>query len=503
MLFRQIEDPKLAQYAYLVGCQRTGEAIVFDPERDVDQYVDLAARHGLRIVAVAETHIHADFLSGARELAERTGAHLYLSAEGGPEWQSKWAKPYAHTSLHDGTEFKVGNIAFRALHTPGHTPEHVSYLVTDLGGGASEPMGVITGDFVFVGDLGRPDLLESAAGVEGIAEPSAHALWRSASRFVKLPDHLQVWPAHGAGSACGKALGAIPQSTVGYEKANSPALKLVGDEAAFVKDILAGQPEPPPYFARMKALNRDGVPVLGALPAPPVVADAAAHAAEWERTGTVVVDTRPWAAFRDGHLPGAIHAVPGKMFPMVVGSYVKPEERIVLVCEPARAEELVRDLVRIGYDRFVAVVPPSAVAGAPRLVRSRDVSVQEASGLRGEWFVLDVRGSAEHATARLERALNVPYTRLMPRLAELPRDRKILVHCALGGRSAAATSMLERLGFEVANVSGGFEAWRKAGLPTGAPTACGAGAAVAAGAGASAGAGSGARGGCCGGSCGG
>ena len=506
MLFRQIEDPKLAQYAYLVGCQRTGEAIVFDPERDVDQYVDLAARHGLRIVAVAETHIHADFLSGARELAERTGAHLYVSGEGGPEWQSTWAKPYAHTLLRDGTEFKVGNIWFRALHTPGHTPEHMSYLVTDRGGGASEPMGIITGDFVFVGDLGRPDLLESAAGVQGIAEPSAHALWRSASRFVKLPDHLQVWPAHGAGSACGKALGAIPQSTVGYEKANSPALKLVGDESAFVKDILAGQPEPPLYFARMKALNRDGVPVLGALPAPPVVTDVATHAPEWERAGTVVVDTRPWAAFRDGHLPGAVHAVPGKMFPTVVGSYVKPEERIVLVCEPARSEELVRDLVRIGYDRFAAVVPPAAIAGAPRLVRSRDVSVQEASALRGEWFTLDVRGSAEHATARLEGALNVPYTRLMPRLAELPRDRKILVHCALGGRSAAATSMLERLGFEVANVSGGFEAWKKAGLPLGAPAACGAGAGVAVGASTAAGAGvaagAGGRGGCCGGSCG-
>jgi hydroxyacylglutathione hydrolase len=489
MLFRQIEDPKLAQYAYLVGCQRTGEAIVFDPERDVDRYVDLAAQHGLRIVAVAETHIHADFLSGARELAERVGAHLYLSAEGGPEWQSAWAKGYAHTPLRDGTEFTVGNIAFRALHTPGHTPEHVSFLVTDRGGGAAEPMGVITGDFVFVGDLGRPDLLESAAGVEGVAEPSAHALWRSASRFVGLPDHLQVWPAHGAGSACGKALGAIPQSTVGYEKANSPALRLVGDERAFVKDILAGQPEPPLYFARMKALNRDGVPVLGELPAPPVVTDVAAHAAGWERPGTVVVDTRPWAAFRDGHLPGAIHAVPGKMFPMVVGSYVKPEERIVLVCEPARAQELVRDLVRIGYDRFAAVVPPASVAGAPRLARSRDVSAQEASGMRGEWFVLDVRGSAEHAAARLEGAHNIPYTRLTQRLAEVPRDRRIMVHCALGGRSAAATSLLERLGYEVVNVAGGFEGWRKAGLPLAAPAHAGAGAAG--------------RPGCCGGSCGG
>jgi len=159
MLFRQIDDPKLAQYAYLIGCQRTGEAIVFDPERDVDRYVDAATREGLRIVAVAETHIHADFLSGARELAERVGAHVYVGGEGGPEWQSKWVTAYGHTPLRHGDEFMVGNIRFRALHTPGHTPEHVSYLVTDVGGGATEPMGIITGDFVFVGDLGRPDLL--------------------------------------------------------------------------------------------------------------------------------------------------------------------------------------------------------------------------------------------------------------------------------------------------------------------------------------------------------
>lgn len=485
MLFRQIEDPKLAQYAYLIGCQRTGEAIVFDPERDVDRYVQVAAAQGLRIVAVAETHIHADFLSGARELAERVGAHVYVSAEGGPEWQSRWAASCKHTLLHDGDVFKVGNIQFRAVHSPGHTPEHMSYLVTDLGGGATEPMGMITGDFVFVGDLGRPDLLESAAGVEGIAEPSAHALWRSASRFVKLPDWVQVWPAHGAGSACGKSLGAIPQSTVGYEKANSPALRLVGNEAAFVKDILAGQPEPPVYFARMKALNRDGVPLLGKLPEPPVVTDLAAHAASWERPGTVVVDTRPWPAFRDGHLPGAIHAPPGKMLPMIVGSYVKPEERIVLVCEPVAAGEIVRDLVRIGYDHWIAVVPPSAVAGAPTLVRSKELSVQQAQEARDGAFVLDVRGASEHASAALEGSHNLPYTRLVPRLGEIPRGARVLVHCALGGRSAAATAMLERLGFDATNVAGGFEAWKKAGLPTAAPAAAGA------------------KSGCCGGSCGG
>ena len=469
MLLRQIEDPKLAQYAYLIGCQRTGEAIVFDPERDVDRYVAIAAANGLRIVAVAETHIHADFLSGARELAERAGAHVYVSGQGGSEWQSRWVGPYKHTLLADGTEFRVGNIGFRAVHSPGHTPEHMSFLVTDHGGGATEPMGMITGDFVFVGDLGRPDLLESAAGVQGIAEPSAHELWRSASRFVKLPGHIQVWPAHGAGSACGKALGAIPQSTVGYEVANSPALKLVGDEAAFVKDILGGQPEPPLYFARMKAMNRDGVPLLGAMPAPPVVTDVAAHASSWERPGTVVVDTRPWAAFRDGHLAGSIQAPVGKMLPMVVGSYVKPEERIVLVCDPSRADEIIRDLVRIGYDRFQAVVPPAALAAAPRLATAPEVSVQEADAQRGEAFVLDVRGASEHAAGCLEGSTNIAYTRLAPRLAELPRGRRILVHCALGGRSAAAASMLRRAGFDAVNVAGGFEAWRKAGLPTALP----------------------------------
>ncbi len=480
MLFRQIEDPKLAQYAYLIGCQRTGEAVVFDPERDVDRYIELAAREGLRIVAVAETHIHADFLSGARELAERVGAHVYVSALGGDDWQSRWVTPYRHTLLKDGDTFRVGNIEFRAVHTPGHTPEHMSYLVTDHGGGATEPMGMITGDFVFVGDLGRPDLLESAAGVEGIAEPSAHALWRSASRFVKLPDFIQVWPAHGAGSACGKALGAIPQSTVGYEKAFSPALRLVGDEAAFVKDILAGQPEPPLYFARMKALNRDGVPVLGKMPEPPVVTDVASHAAQWEKPGTVVVDLRPWAAFRDGHLPGALHAPIGKMLPMVVGSYVKPEERIVLVCDPARAPEIIRDLVRIGYDHWVAVVPPEVMTAAPGLVKSREISVAEANAALDGAFVLDVRGATEHAAGNVEGAHHVAYTRLVPRLHELPRDRRILVHCALGGRSAAATAMLDRLGFDAVNVAGGFEAWKKAGLPA-ASTA--------------------GRGGCCGGGC--
>jgi hydroxyacylglutathione hydrolase len=276
MILRQYHDPKLAQYAYLIGCQATGEALLIDPERDIDQYVRAAAAEGVRITAVTETHIHADFLSGAREFAEQHDVHLYLSDEGGEDWRSNWVRgaradgtPYRVTLLAHEDTFRVGNIEIRALHTPGHTPEHMSFVVIDHGGGASTPIGVATGDFVFVGSLGRPDLLEQAAGIEGVQEDAARELFGSLPRFNELADHLQVWPGHGAGSACGKGLGAVPMSTVGYEKLYNAALADAGSgKDHFVAAILAGQPEPQMYFARMKRDNRDGVPILGPLPRP-------------------------------------------------------------------------------------------------------------------------------------------------------------------------------------------------------------------------------------------
>ena len=222
MFMRMIYDEKLAQAAYLLGCQRTGEAIVIDPERDVDRYVDLAAENGLRIVATAETHIHADFLSGSRELAEQVNAKVYVSDEGDADWKYQWLDGYEHQLLRDGDTFSVGNIDFQVMHTPGHTPEHIAFVVTDRGGGATEPIAIATGDFVFVGDLGRPDLLETAAGQAGAMEPSARRLYKTVGRLADIPDFVQVWPAHGAGSACGKALGAVPMSTVGYEKSLQP-----------------------------------------------------------------------------------------------------------------------------------------------------------------------------------------------------------------------------------------------------------------------------------------
>src|SRR5690554_1117103 len=237
MHFEHFYDPDLAQGSYLIGCQATGEAIVVDARRDFGVYVEAAERHGLRITDVTETHIHADYLSGSRELAAVTGARLHLSAEGGPDW----LYAFPGEPLRDGDVLRIGNVALTALHTPGHTPEHLSFLVTD-GAQADEPGFLLSGDFVFVGDVGRPDLLDEVAGAEDSRFEGASRLFRSLSgRFLSLPDFVQVWPGHGAGSACGKALGAVASTTVGYERRFAWWAGYVrdGDEEGFVRELLA------------------------------------------------------------------------------------------------------------------------------------------------------------------------------------------------------------------------------------------------------------------------
>ena len=462
MYLRQIFDPNLAQYAYLIGCQRTGEAIVIDPERDIDRYVDIAAEEGLRIVAATETHIHADFLSGARELAEQLGVKLYLSDEGDEDWKYRWAQDgdYDVQWLSDRDEFRIGNIGFEVLHTPGHTPEHVSFLITDHGGGASDPIGIASGDFVFVGDVGRPDLLETAAGVVGAQDPSARRLYASTRRFLDLQDHVQVWPGHGAGSACGKALGAVPQSTVGYERRFNTALSF-DTEDTFVSAILDGQPEPPVYFARMKDLNRHGIPVLGALPSPErVAADRLVELAGSD--GSVIVDTREdRTAYFEGHVHGSIYSPLGVAFPMVVGSYVDPSDDIYLVVEEDELDEAVRTLVRIGYDRVVGFATPADLAAADGLVSVPAVAFSDfdAEPDTASITVLDVRGAAEFAGAHVPGAINVAHTRLAPRLDEVPRDKPVAVHCRSGARASAAASYLERSGYDVSVIDGAFANW--------------------------------------------
>ena len=461
MFFRQILEPNLSQYAYLIGCQRTGEAIIIDPMRDIERYKDLAAQEDLRIVAATETHIHADYLSGAREFAEQDAVKLYLSDLGGPDWQYFWAKENAYdvTFVQDGDIFKVGNIAFKVVHTPGHTPEHISFLVTDLGGGADEPMGLLSGDFVFVGDLGRPDLLETAAGEKGAQEPAARILFQSVQDFLDLPEYLQIWPGHGAGSACGKALGAVPESTVGYEKRfNASIQAALQGEDQFVSSILDGQPEPPLYFARMKHLNKHGAPVLGPIPTPqhlPIheMTDKVANDA------AVVVDTRrDRKAFMAGHLPGSLYAPLDNTFPTVTGSFIRPEEEILLLVEKeSDVAEAVLNLIRIGLDRVTGYALVAELQQLDELQTIPTIMTTALSEAKGT--PLDVRRMVEFAEGAAPDAVNIAHTRLLDRLDELDRNASYTVYCRSGARAAVSAALLRKHGFDVTYTDGLFAEW--------------------------------------------
>jgi hydroxyacylglutathione hydrolase len=481
MLFRQIFDEKLAQYAYLVGCQQTGDALLIDPERDIDQYLDLAEDEGVEITAVTETHIHADFLSGAREFAERFDTTLYLSDEGTDDWKYEWAQQpkvsggdYDVTWLYDGDTFSIGNIEITAVHTPGHTPEHLSFLITDRGGGADQSMGLVTGDFVFVGDLGRPDLLESAAKVEGAMEPSARTLYDSVQRFLDLPDHLQVWPAHGAGSACGKALGAVPQSTIGYEKQFNPMIEAARtDEDTFVDAILADQPEPQMYFARMKRDNKAGAPVLGQLPSPrELTVRELREVAEDE--AALLIDTRlDRSAFMAHHIPGALYAPMNKTFNTVVGSLVEDETTpIYLIVDAEDVEEAVRDLVRIGYDNVQGFAEVETLqryfldGGASETIEEITFENVDARQQADDTAVLDVRYRSEFEEGHVDGALNASYTRMPEYAADLPTDKTLLVHCGSGARAAAASAFLRRTGRDVVYVNDHFDNYESRQQPT-------------------------------------
>jgi hydroxyacylglutathione hydrolase len=464
MLLRQVFDPYLAQYAYLVGCQRTGEALIIDPERDIEQYRKLAKENGLRITAVTETHIHADFVSGAREFAADPSVRLYLSAEGGRDWTYTWPGDRANVHfLKNGTHFFVGNIRIDAVHTPGHTPEHISFLITDQGGGADKPMALATGDFLFVGDVGRPDLLESAAGVKNVMESSARTLRESLQRRLSgFQDYLQVLPGHGAGSACGKALGAVPTTTLGYERMFNPAYKLaLSDEEAFVKYILRDQPDPPLYFATMKRVNRDGIAVTGGVPAVPRLS-VTKFAELTSDINVRILDTRDdRKAFDEGHVSRSISAPLGSSFFLnSAGSYLSPDDRIVLILgSEADVDPAVRQLYRIGFDRIVGWLPFGEARDAGLLNESIDrVAFEqfEAASAVTEGAILDVRTTGEHQRGHIEGSLSIPYTRLKDRIREIPKDRRLFVHCASGKRAGLAASFLQAEGFEVVHVDGNF-----------------------------------------------
>lgn len=464
MLLRQVFDPQLAQYAYLIGCQRTGEALIIDPERDIDRYKELAKENGLRITAVTETHIHADFVSGARQFAQDPSIHLYLSDEGGPDWSYAWPKDRPNTRLlKDGDKFKVGNIHIEAVLTPGHTPEHISFLITDIGGGANEPIALATGDFLFMGDVGRPDLLESAAGVKDAMEPSAKTLRKSlAERLSRYGDYLQILPAHGAGSACGKSLGAVPITTLGYERRfNTPLKQAIADGEGFVRDILQGQPDPPLYFATMKRVNRDGVRISGGVPNAQKITTQEFSSIVSEKKARILDARADKVEFHKAHAPVAISApLHSPFFSNSAGSYLSQNEPFVIILERGEdAEIAARQLYRIGIDGLVGWISAAEVKTAGLMSETTDVrqiSAFSPDMAKNEGVIIDVRTTSEYAAKHLDGALSIPYTRLRARLSEVPRDKRLYVHCASGKRASLASSFLAAEGFDVVYLDGDF-----------------------------------------------
>lgn len=455
MLLRYFYDEKLAQASYMVGCQKTGEAIVIDPARNIEPYLKEAAKEGLRISATAETHIHADFVSGTREFVQRLGTTAYLSDEGDASWKYGFASEIDARLVKDGESFKVGNVTLEVMHTPGHTPEHISFVLYDRD--QTVPMGIFTGDFVFVGDIGRPDLLEEAAGIQGTTAVGAKQMFNSLKRFKALPDFVQVWPGHGAGSACGKALGAIPTSTVGYEKATNWALQ-VEDEAAFVKELKTDQPEPPNYFAMMKRVNKEGSADTTTLSAP-----RAADTSELtELVQTMqVVDTRDGKSFAAGHVLGTLNIPYNSKFVTWAGWLLDFDHDIAIIAEPDQLQMIQTDLQSVGLDRFVTVVDVADLSDEQLTERYPDWSADQAmkAAEAGDVFVLDVRNKTEWDDGHYAQANRILLGKLATRHQEIPTDRPVAVHCASGVRSRMAVSVLQSLGIkDVINIEGGYTA---------------------------------------------
>ncbi|MEG3614378.1 MBL fold metallo-hydrolase [Isoptericola haloaureus] len=456
MLLERIYDEDLAQASYFIGCQAKGEAVVVDARRDVAEYLDLAQRHGMRIVAVTETHIHADYLSGTRELAATTGADVYVSGEGGQDWQYGFE---AHRLYH-GDTISIGNITIEARHTPGHTPEHLAMLVTD-GAFSDAPGYALTGDFVFAGDLGRPDLLDEAAGGVDTRFEGARQLFASLrDEFLTLGDHVQVFPAHGAGSACGKALGALPSTTVGYERLNAwwaPYLR-DGDEQGFIDELLDGQPDAHAYFARMKRENKDGPALLGPLsPLGRMANDDLARRLEADEV--IFVDTRDQHAVHAGTVARSLN-VPGIAKAASYGAWVYDPETenrplILLAEDQAYAEEMRDHLVRVGIDTVAGFTPEldGLPMTTPPMISPAELESFDAT------LVLDVRNKTEHADGHIPGSTQLSGGRVLWHLDQLPDDGTIVTYCQSGVRNAVAASALRRAGYDVVELDGSYAGW--------------------------------------------
>jgi hydroxyacylglutathione hydrolase len=458
----------LAIASYLVGDEKAKECAVIDPTRDVDELVRIATAEGLRITHILETHVHADFASGARELKSRLGGEpkIHCSGMGGADWTPS----YADHVVKNGDEVKLGGVRLRALHTPGHTPEHIAWLLFDDGRSRETPWLIFSGDFVFVGDVGRPDLLGETERVK-----LAHELYTSVFDTLRpLPDFVEIFPAHGAGSLCGKAIGSRRSSSLGFERQFNGSLKPM-PEAQWTQKLLAGMPPAPPYFKRMKKLNKAGPPILGpTLPGGNPIALATLRERSDRHEERIVLDVRPKEAFAAAHIPGALSIAMSPQLPTWAGWVLPDDKPMVLVGQTqSDIDEARLHLIRVGFDRIEGFLQGGMDAwqnaGFP-IEQLETISVHELGrrlGSASPPFVLDVRTDGEWNAGHIDGATHIQAGMVANHLNELPRDRDIAVICGSGYRSTIAASVLMKHGIKnVISVLGGMTAWQATLVPS-------------------------------------
>lgn len=452
MVIQQFFIPGIAHSSYLVGA--AGACAVIDPARDVDRYLDAAADLGFTITHILETHLHADFVSGHMDLAEKTGAQIYAPKSG--------SCAFPHEPVADGTEFSVGDIRFDVLDTPGHTPDGVTYVAIDLSRG-DEPVAVFPGDTLFVGDVGRPDLFPGQArDLAGRLHESLH------EKILALPDHCMVFPAHGAGSLCGRAMGSMRSTTIGYERRYNAALR-IADRDEFVRSLTTGMPPAPDHFSRCSEINRRGPPLVRTLPAirPMKPAEFREKAGKGD---AIVLSVNDYAAFGGQHVPGSYHIDLAGNFSTFAGWVLPPEKEVLIVAgSQAEAEEAVVMLRRVGLDHAVGYLDGGVhawvTAGYPTAhVPQLSPAETHAMITGGKAVLLDVRAPDEYEEDHVESAVNIMVTDLRERSATLDPARPLVVMCRTGHRSSLGCSILRQKGFvEVYNASGGITGYRAAG----------------------------------------
>jgi glyoxylase-like metal-dependent hydrolase (beta-lactamase superfamily II)/rhodanese-related sulfurtransferase len=460
MILHQFYLNCLAHASYLVGDERSGDAVVVDPQRDVDQYLTFADKHRLRIRHVVLTHLHADFVAGHLELRDRAGATIYLGATAKAE--------YTFTPLAEGDRIELGRVRLQAIETPGHTPESISLAVFDLDRSDTVPHAVLTGDTLFVGDVGRPDL-RAALGWK--ATDLGAMLYDSLrDKLLTLPDASLVYPAHGAGSLCGKALSRETVSTIGEQRKSNYALQPM-TKGEFIDLVTADQPDAPPYFTYDAVLNSKERPTLDEALARELNPMTIELVLALQRTGGQILDTRDPAEFAAAHLRGSLNIGLGGQYATWAGTLLGRDRPIVIIADPGREHEAATRLGRIGFDHIVGYLQDGlrGLESRPELMATTERLAAPLAAERlasGKPVVVDVRAPGEREQKHVAGSVNIPLNHLAERAGELPADRPVIVYCAGGYRSSIAASLLQQRGFaDVTEIAGGIAGWEAAHLP--------------------------------------